>query len=57
MAKCYAYKKCYTEAGEVWESRLPLLKTSLEKAYVFHEIGRSYFAMGRNDMARSAGQP
>lgn len=43
LGRAYAMKKSYSEAAESWEQKLISSKSALEKAYLFHEIGRCYF--------------
>lgn len=52
MGKSYALKQSYGEAAEVWESRIPLTKTPLDRSYLFHEIGRCYLELFKVDIAR-----
>ena len=41
-ARAYALKGSYADAAEIWEARMAMAKTSLERTYLFHEIGRCY---------------
>lgn len=43
LGRSYALKGSFAEAAEVWDSRLAITKTSVERAYLFHEIGRCYY--------------
>lgn len=42
LGRSFAMKGAYTEAAEIWDSRLAIAKTPVERAYLFHEIGRCY---------------
>ncbi|CAG7641536.1 unnamed protein product [Allacma fusca] len=54
-ARAYALKGSYTDAAEIWESRMAMAKTSLERTYLFHEIGRCYLEMNKNEIAKYYG--
>ncbi len=48
LGRSFAMKGAYTEAAEIWDSRLAIAKTPVERAYLFHEIGRCY--LGKLDL-------
>jgi tetratricopeptide (TPR) repeat protein len=52
LGKAFALKKSYAEAAEIWETRITFVKTPLERAYLFHEIGLCYVQMNKYDMAK-----
>jgi len=52
LGRTYASKQAWAEAAEVWETRLPISKTPLERSYIFHEIGRCYLELSKLDIAR-----
>lgn len=39
-----------------WEKKIPLAKSSLEKAWLFHEIGRCYLQLDKAEAAKSYGE-
>ncbi|KAJ6660662.1 hypothetical protein lerEdw1_017659 [Lerista edwardsae] len=39
-----------------WEEKIPLVKSNLEKTWLFHEIGRCYLELGRAAEARDYGE-
>lgn len=39
-----------------WEEKIPLAKTTLEKTWLFHEIGRCYLELGQAWEAQSYGE-
>jgi hypothetical protein len=45
LGRSYAMKGAYAEAAEVWDSRLAIAKTPVERAYLFHEISRCYYGI------------
>ncbi|ODN01080.1 Tetratricopeptide repeat protein 25 [Orchesella cincta] len=55
LGRSFAMKGTYAEAAEVWDSRLAIAKTPVERAYLFHEIGRCYLETNKPDLARFYG--
>ncbi len=51
MGRVYARNGKFKEAISVWEDKLPLASNDIEKAWLFHEIGRCYLELGNNDKA------
>jgi len=45
LGRSHAMRGAYTEAAEVWDTRLAVAKTPVERAYLFHEIARCYYGM------------
>ncbi|KAL0273823.1 UNVERIFIED_CONTAM: hypothetical protein PYX00_006404 [Menopon gallinae] len=45
----------YKEAAFVWEKLIPLLTDDKRKAWLYHEIGRCYFEMGKYDISYKNG--
>jgi hypothetical protein len=45
LGRSFAMKGSYPEAAEAWDTRLAIAKTPVERAYLFHEIGRCYYGM------------
>ncbi|XP_030321842.1 tetratricopeptide repeat protein 25 isoform X2 [Calypte anna] len=43
-------------ARQNWEEKIPLAKSSLEKTWLFHEIGQCYLELNRAEEARYCGQ-
>lgn len=39
-----------------WEEKIPLAKSSLEKTWLFHEIGRCYLELNKAEAAQTYGQ-
>lgn len=39
-----------------WEEKIPLAKSTLEKTWLFHEIGRCYLELDRAQQAQSYGE-
>jgi len=39
--------KKYEEAAFVWEKLIPIIQDQEKKAWLFHEIGRCYFELGK----------
>ncbi|XP_028675435.2 outer dynein arm-docking complex subunit 4 [Erpetoichthys calabaricus] len=56
IGRVYARIGKFPRAIEVWEEKIPLTKSSLEKTWLFHEIGRCYLELNQNVKARSYGE-
>ncbi|XP_046581289.1 outer dynein arm-docking complex subunit 4-like isoform X2 [Haliotis rubra] len=56
MGRVLARMGKYDKAIEVWEEKLPLSKTALEKTWLYHEIGRCYLEVSRYEDARDYGE-
>ncbi|XP_071101077.1 outer dynein arm-docking complex subunit 4-like [Haliotis cracherodii] len=56
MGRVLARMGKYEKAIEVWEKKLPLSKTALEKTWLYHEIGRCYLEVSRYEDARDYGE-
>ena len=46
----------FEQAIEAWNIKLPIAETSLEKAWLHHELGRCHFELGRTEQAIKHGQ-
>jgi hypothetical protein len=55
LGRAFALRESYAEAAEIWETRMSLAKTPLERTYLFHEIGRCYLEMNKLDIAKYYG--
>jgi len=55
LGRSYAEKGSFAEAAEVWDSRLAIAKTPIERSYLYHEIGRCYYEMSRWEPTRVYG--
>ncbi|KAL1277995.1 hypothetical protein QQF64_024668 [Cirrhinus molitorella] len=55
IGRVYARIGKFQRAIEVWEEKLPLACGGLEKAWLFHEIGRCYLELKRYGEARDYG--
>ena len=55
LARAFALREQYVEAAEIWETRVSLAKTPLERTYLFHEIGRCYMELNKLDIAKYYG--
>ena len=51
----YARNGKYKEAIQVWEKKLPLAENDMEKAWLYHEIGRCHLEIGDYDVAKEYG--
>ncbi|KAM9391555.1 outer dynein arm-docking complex subunit 4 [Pholidichthys leucotaenia] len=45
----------FEQAAEIWEKKIPLVCSSLEKTWLFHEIGCCYLELSRHNEARDYG--
>ncbi|NXK70248.1 TTC25 protein, partial [Sylvietta virens] len=52
----YARIGKFQQAIDTWEEKIPLAQSSLEKAWLFHEIGRCYLELGKAEVAQDYGQ-
>ncbi|NXY36961.1 TTC25 protein, partial [Pomatorhinus ruficollis] len=52
----YARIGKFQQAISTWEEKIPLAQSSLEKAWLFHEIGRCYLELGKAEVAQDYGQ-
>lgn len=46
IGRVYARNGKYKEALKVWAQKLPLASDSVEKAWLYHEIGRCHLELG-----------
>ncbi|NXI20564.1 TTC25 protein, partial [Irena cyanogastra] len=46
----------FQQAINTWEEKIPLAQSSLEKAWLFHEIGRCYLELDKAEVAQDYGQ-
>ncbi|KAF4787492.1 hypothetical protein TURU_170275 [Turdus rufiventris] len=52
----YARIGKFQQAINTWEEKIPLAQSSLEKAWLFHEIGRCYLELDKAEEAQKYGQ-
>ncbi|NXT04113.1 TTC25 protein, partial [Prunella fulvescens] len=52
----YARIGKFQQAINSWEEKIPLAQSSLEKAWLFHEIGRCYLELDEAEVAQDYGQ-
>ncbi|XP_056404612.1 outer dynein arm-docking complex subunit 4 isoform X1 [Hyla sarda] len=55
IGRVYARIGKFKEAVTVWEEKIPLASSSLEKTWLFHEIGRCYLELELLEEARDYG--
>ncbi|KAJ8414354.1 hypothetical protein AAFF_G00052240 [Aldrovandia affinis] len=55
IGRVYARIGKYMQAIEAWEEKIPLVRNSLEKTWLFHEIGRCYLELEHYKEARNYG--
>ncbi|XP_053550123.1 outer dynein arm-docking complex subunit 4 [Bombina bombina] len=56
IGRVYARIGKFKEAIKVWEDKIPLVTSSLEKTWLFHEIGRCYLELDMTDEAKDYGE-
>lgn len=56
IGRVYARNGKYKDAVSVWEMKLPLAENDMEKAWLYHEIGRCHLEMGDFDVAKDFGK-
>ncbi|XP_035424320.1 outer dynein arm-docking complex subunit 4 isoform X2 [Cygnus atratus] len=56
IGRVYARIGKFMEAIDTWEEKIPMAKSSLEKTWLFHEIGRCYLELDKAEAARNYGE-
>ncbi|XP_061199201.1 outer dynein arm-docking complex subunit 4 [Neopsephotus bourkii] len=56
IGRVYASTRRFQPAIDAWEKKIPMVKSNLEKAWLFHEIGRCYLELDKAKAAQSYGQ-
>uniref|UniRef100_A0A8C3BV68 Outer dynein arm-docking complex subunit 4 n=1 Tax=Cairina moschata TaxID=8855 RepID=A0A8C3BV68_CAIMO len=56
IGRVYARIGKFQEAIDTWEEKIPMAKSSLEKTWLFHEIGRCYLELDKAEAARNYGK-
>ncbi|KAJ1135848.1 hypothetical protein NDU88_002277 [Pleurodeles waltl] len=56
IGRVYARIGQFQNAIDVWEQKIPMAKSSLEKTWLFHEIGRCYLELSNSEVARDYGE-
>ncbi|NXJ00412.1 TTC25 protein, partial [Psophia crepitans] len=46
----------FQQAIDTWEEKIPMAKSSLEKTWLFHEIGRCYLELNKAEAAQNYGE-
>ncbi|RNA02032.1 tetratricopeptide repeat 25 [Brachionus plicatilis] len=55
LGRVYARNGKYNSAIDVWEKKLPLAESDMEKAWLHHEIGRCHLELGSYKVAEDFG--
>ncbi|POI34065.1 hypothetical protein CIB84_002182 [Bambusicola thoracicus] len=56
IGRVYARTGKFQQAIDTWEEKIPLAKSSLEKTWLFHEVGRCYLELGKAEEAQNYGE-
>ncbi|XP_015741128.1 tetratricopeptide repeat protein 25 [Coturnix japonica] len=56
IGRVYARTGKFQQAIDAWEEKIPLAKSSLEKTWLFHEVGRCYLELGNAEEAQNYGE-
>lgn len=56
IGRVYARNGKYSQAIAVWEKKLPLAQTDMEKAWLYHEIGRCELELGKYEVSKDYGK-
>ena len=56
LGRVYARKGSFQKAIEVWSEKIPMSKSPLESAWLFHEIGRCHLELGQYVDAKDNGR-
>ncbi|CAF1646302.1 unnamed protein product, partial [Didymodactylos carnosus] len=55
LGRVYARSGQFAQAIQVWERKIPLATSPLEKAWLFHEIGQCHFGLGDYERSQAYG--
>ncbi|NXX13272.1 TTC25 protein, partial [Podargus strigoides] len=56
IGRVYARTGRFQRAIDTWEEKIPMAKSSLEKTWLFHEIGQCYLELSKAEAAQNYGQ-
>ncbi|KAK2496869.1 hypothetical protein MC885_015312, partial [Smutsia gigantea] len=56
IGRVFARVGKFQKAIDTWEEKIPLAKSTLEKTWLFHEIGRCYLELGQAWQAQNYGE-
>ncbi|NXC18268.1 TTC25 protein, partial [Corythaeola cristata] len=56
IGRVYARIGKFQHAIDTWEEKIPMAKSSLEKTWLFHEIGRCYLELDKAEAAQNYGE-
>ncbi|NXP52147.1 TTC25 protein, partial [Heliornis fulica] len=56
IGRVYARMGKFQQAIDTWEEKIPTAESSLEKTWLFHEIGRCYLELNKAEAAQTYGQ-
>ncbi|XP_059686135.1 outer dynein arm-docking complex subunit 4 [Gavia stellata] len=56
IGRVYARIGKFQQAIDTWEEKIPMAKSSLEKIWLFHEIGRCYLELSKAEAAQNYGE-
>ncbi|NXG38731.1 TTC25 protein, partial [Dromaius novaehollandiae] len=56
IGRVYAKIGKFQQAIDTWEEKIPMAKSSLEKTWLFHEIGRCYLELNKAEEAQNYGE-
>ncbi|NXT47590.1 TTC25 protein, partial [Pluvianellus socialis] len=56
IGRVYVRMGKFQQAIDTWEEKIPMAKSSLEKTWLFHEIGQCYLELNKAEAAQSYGQ-
>ncbi|PKU29141.1 tetratricopeptide repeat protein hypothetical protein [Limosa lapponica baueri] len=56
IGRVYARMGKFQQAIDTWEEKIPMAKSSLEKIWLFHEIGQCYMELNQAEEAQNYGQ-
>ncbi|NXK15992.1 TTC25 protein, partial [Arenaria interpres] len=56
IGRVYARMGKFQQAIDTWEEKIPMAKSSLEKTWLFHEIGQCYMELNQAEEAQNYGQ-
>ncbi|NXN43123.1 TTC25 protein, partial [Rhinoptilus africanus] len=56
VGRVYARMGKFQQAVDTWEEKIPMAKSSLEKTWLFHEIGQCYLELNKAEAAQNYGR-
>eukprot|EP00834_Sanchytrium_tribonematis_P003338 NODE_126_length_17250_cov_2.558743.p5 type:complete len:469 gc:universal NODE_126_length_17250_cov_2.558743:4499-5905(+) len=56
LGKCYAKSEKFEKAIKLWEERMKFDSSPVEKAWLYHDLGKCYLSLGKIDKSKECGR-